>query len=161
VPAVRCELFGRTADITASVVTEQVRLAVLRLGDQFDLWDVRQKFFQRSFSFQTLVFDSPLARGRHEKKSTDTSLRKQTATLRSAASDLSKAELEPVYGRDRQVREVAEYLVGQSPQSVLLVGPVWYRWRLKSGWSSERFGLLPARAWSQACRAWACGKSVA
>lgn len=124
VPAVRCDLFGKATDITLELVTDQIRVALLRLGDHFDLWDVRQRFFQRVFSYRTLTINSPLKRdAKSDKKSSEANQRKQTATLRSTASDLSRAELEPVFGRDKQVAEVAEYLIGQSPQSVLLVGP--------------------------------------
>lgn len=124
VPAVRCDLFGKATEITHDLVADQIRLALLRLGDHFDLWDVRQRFFQSSFSYRTLTLNSPLKLDGHSrKKSSEAEQRKQTATLRSTASDLSRAELEPVFGRDQQVADVAEYLVGQSPQSVLLVGP--------------------------------------
>lgn len=124
VPALRCELFGKAAEITPDVIAQQIRLAALRLGDSFDLWDVRQRFFERSFRYETLVVESAIGVDRNRAETAPgTRARQKTATLRSAASDLTKAELEPVFGRDSQAREVAEYLIGKLPQSVLLVGP--------------------------------------
>lgn len=123
VPAVRCELFGKSTDVTKETIDEQVRVAVVRMGEQLDLWDIRQKFLQRSFCFRTITLESRPGRETpgHEKKSA-AELRKRTVTLRNTASDLTRAELDPVFGRDKQATEVAEYLIGQSPQSVLIVG---------------------------------------
>ncbi|MCC6511444.1 MAG: hypothetical protein IT423_20260, partial [Pirellulaceae bacterium] len=130
VPAVHCDLYGPSADIDDVVVNEQIRVALVRLGDRYDLWDVRKRFFQRSFSYRLITVQSPLkghGAAKQSKAESAKSLlaeqRRQTVTLRAVASDLSRAQLEPVFGRNSQAIDVAEYLMGQTPQSVLLVGP--------------------------------------
>ncbi len=124
VPAVHCEMFARTEELTDDLIAEQIRIALVRLSEKADLLDLRQRFYQRSYSFQLLKLDNPIGKTPDQSpKSEAARLRKQTTTLRSAASDLTRAELEPVFGLDQHATEVSEYLIGATPQSVLLVGP--------------------------------------
>jgi ATP-dependent Clp protease ATP-binding subunit ClpA len=121
-PAIGSELFGPTETLTAAVIQQQARVTLQRLAETFDLWDVRRKFFDREFSYLPLNVSPPNRGPASTDPSTRRAAQQRTETLRSAASDLTRAELEPVYGRDVETREVAEYLIGQAPQSVLLVG---------------------------------------
>ncbi len=151
VPAVNCDLFGSTDEFSDEVIEEQVRIAALQYVDSMNLWKARQQFFQRGFSYQLLTVESNVYQRSATSTDPEVQFRKQTVTLRGAASDLTRAELEPVFGRDKQVAEVAEYLIGQSPQSVLLVGPAGVGktaivHRLVQ--NAEQLGLGDRRIWS-------------
>ena len=128
VPALGCELFGPAGDINDEVIQEQIRVSLVRLGDRYSLGDVRRRFLQRSFEYRQLQLEYPLRSEQAgvdalDTKAVQAAFRKKTATLRAVASNLMLAELDPVFGRDQQVSELAEYLSGLTPQSILLVGP--------------------------------------
>ncbi len=61
--------------------------------------------------------------------------RKATITLRATSSDLSKAQLDPVFGRDQAALDVAEYLVGPNSAEC----PV--GWSGRSGQDSHRASI--------------------
>ncbi len=127
VPALNCELFGPCTDVNDLSLREQVRTSLVRLGERYSLADVRRRFFQRTFEYRVIEMDFPL---RSEKAGADPNdpkaLRaaqlKKTVTLRAVASNWMQSQLDPVFGRDPQALDIADYLSGQNPQSVLLVG---------------------------------------
>ncbi len=122
VPAVKCTFFGKSMDLDDAVVQQQAKFALMRGAERLSLWEVRQRFTQRHFEFHSLRLPVPLA---VEQSSQDPrkAARKRTTTLRSVASNLAHARLENVYGMDQRVAELAEHFVGETPQSVLLIGP--------------------------------------
>lgn len=128
VPAINCELLGPLDQVDEAAIREQIRVSLVRMGERFTLDDVRRKFYQREFEYRLLPLEYELrpddaSADPNDPKAVRASLRKKTVTLRAVASDLSKAQLEPVFGRDQQARELSEYLSGLTPQSVLMVGP--------------------------------------
>lgn len=128
VPSIGCELFGPTGDIDEAVIREQMRVSLLRMGDRFTLDDVRRRFYQRTFAYRLLELDFEIrpeksAAAPNDPKAMRANFRKKTVTLRAVASNLMQAQLDPVFGRDQQARDLIEYLSGLTPQSVLLVGP--------------------------------------
>jgi len=122
IPAVNCTLFGKREELGPEEITRQARIALVRLAENRDLLELRERFCQRHYDFASLKLSVPVgiepARKDERKKE-----RSRTATLRATASDLTLAKLGPVYGIDDRVREVAQYFQGETPQSVLLVGP--------------------------------------
>ncbi len=122
IPAIKCTLFGKSKDLDDNVVQQQAKMALIRASARLNLWDVHQRFDQRHFEFHSIRLPIPLG---VDQQPTDPRklARKRTATLRSVASDLSRARLQNVYGMDQRVSELAEHFVGESPQSVLLIGP--------------------------------------
>ena len=128
VPAIGCELFAPNAELDETLIREQVRVSLVRMGDRFSLDDVRRRFFQRKFEYRLLQFEFPVrlenvGADPKDPKAVRASFRKKTVTLRAVASNLMQAQLSPVFGRDQPARELAEYMTGQTPQSVLMVGP--------------------------------------
>lgn len=122
VPAVNCTLFGKREELGPEEVTRQARVALVRLAENRDLLYLRERFCRRSFDFTSLKLSVPIS-AEPAHKSDRREQRKQTSTLRSTASDLTVAKLEHVYGYDERVRDFAQYIQGETPQSVLLVGP--------------------------------------
>ncbi|MDX1930823.1 MAG: AAA family ATPase [Pirellulaceae bacterium] len=122
IPAVGCTLFGKLTDLPTEVVEQHAKVALVRSSEKLSLWEVRQRFASRRFEYHNLSV--PAFLGADPQPTDPTKLmRKRTATLRSVASDLSRAKLDPVYAMDQRVADLAEYFVGEAPQSVLLVGP--------------------------------------
>ena len=122
IPALGCNLIGIPADLDDSEVAHQAKVALIRQSESMSLLAVYQRFQQRSFEYHNFDVElnlNPEAEGADQEKA----LRKQTATLRSAASDLTRVKLSPAYEVDGQAAKVADHLVGENPQSVLLVGP--------------------------------------
>ena len=122
IPAVHCTLFGKSADLSSELVEQQAKVALTRATEKLNLWEVRQRVANRHFEFHNVSVPALLGAD-PQPKDPARLLKKRTATLRSVASDLSRAKLDPVYAIDSQVSELAESFVGESPQSVLLVGP--------------------------------------
>lgn len=122
IPSVGCTLFGKLNDLPTDVVEKHAKVALIRSSEKLDLWEVKQRFVNRRFDYHNVSVPAILGA---ERLPTDPAklLKKRTATLRSVASDLSRAKLNPVYSMDQRVAELAEYFVGEAPQSVLLVGP--------------------------------------
>lgn len=128
VPAISCELFAPVEDIDETAIREQIRVSLVRMGDRYSLDDVRRRFLQRKFEYRLLPLDYPMRSERvgadpQDPKAARASFRKKTATLRAVGSNLMQAQLDPVFGRDQQAHELADYMTGVTPQSVLLVGP--------------------------------------
>jgi len=122
IPAVHCTLFGKSVDLPSELVAQQAKVALVRATEKLNLWEVRQRVANRHFEFHNVSVPALLGAD-PQPKDPERLLKKRTATLRSVASDLSSAKLDPVYSLDALVRELAECFVGESPQSVLLVGP--------------------------------------
>ena len=122
IPAVNCTLFGKLNDLPTELVEQHAKVALIRSSEKLNLWEVRHRFANRRFDFHKVSV--PVLLGA-DPQPTDPAklLKKRTATLRSVASDLSHAKLEPVYSMDQRVADLAEFFVGEAPQSVLLVGP--------------------------------------
>lgn len=122
VPAVHCILFGKPADLGDDEVARQARIALLRLSENRDLASLSSRFARRSYDFRSLKIDVPLnpadESDLHGRKQ-----RKKTATLRAAASDLTQAKTQAIYGLDEKAAELADHFISEAPQSVLLVGP--------------------------------------
>lgn len=128
VPAIGCELLGPIEQIDEAVIREQIRVSLVRLGDRFTLDDVRRRFFQRHFEYRMVKLDYELQPDSgsidpKDPKSIRSSFRKKTVTLRAVASNLMKAQLDPIFGRVSNAKELSDYLSGLTPQSVLMVGP--------------------------------------
>ncbi len=122
IPAVNCNLFGKREELGPEEVTRQAKIALVRMAEHRDLIELRERFYQRSFDFASMKLTVPV--GLEPARKDDLKeQRKRTATLRTTASDLTTAKLPAVYGIDDRVSEVAQYLHGETPQSVLLVGP--------------------------------------
>jgi len=121
IPAVGCTLFGKPNDLPNELVEQHAKVALVRSSEKLNLWEVRQRFANRRFDYHNLSVPALLDADPHP---TDPiKLQKnRTATLRSVASDLSRAKLDPVYSMDQRVADLAEYFVGEAPQSVLMVG---------------------------------------
>lgn len=122
VPAVNCTLFGKPDELSDSIVSEHARVALIRTAENQHLSTLAQRFSKRTFAMKSLPIELPIG-GQPEKRERQKSELKKTATLRSTASDLTKAKLQTVYGLDDKVAELADHFQGDSPQSVLLVGP--------------------------------------
>jgi ATP-dependent Clp protease ATP-binding subunit ClpC len=122
IPAVKCTLYAKSKDLDDQVVQQQARVALIRATEKLNLWEVRERFANRRFEFHSVRISAPLGSDQPSANSTKAA-RKKTTTLRSVASDLSRAHLPNVYGVDDRVTELAEHFLGESPQSVLLVGP--------------------------------------
>ncbi len=122
IPAVHCTLFGKSADLPGALVEQQAKVALVRATEKLNLWEVRQRVANRHFEFHNVSVPALLG-AEPQPKDPKRLLKKRTATLRSVASDLTGAKLDPVYAIDSQVSELAESFMGESPQSVLLVGP--------------------------------------
>ena len=122
IPAVSCTLFGKLTDLPIEVVEQHAKVALVRSSEKLSLWEVRQRFANRRFDYHNLSVPAVLGA---DPQPTDPAklMKKRTATLRSVASDLSRAKLDPVYSMDQRVADLAEFFVGEAPQSVLLVGP--------------------------------------
>ncbi len=122
VPAVSCVLFGKPDELDDAEVERQAKIALTRTVEGLDLVELRQRFRNREYEFRMLRIRIPMGAEADSKKPVRDE-RKRTSTLRSVASDLTAAELQPVYGLDALAAQLAEHFVGESPQSVLLVGP--------------------------------------
>jgi ATP-dependent Clp protease ATP-binding subunit ClpC len=122
IPAVGCTLFGKLNDLPTEVVEQHAKVALVRSSEKLSLWEVRQRFANRRFDYHNVSVPALLG---DDPQLTDPTklMRKRTATLRSVASDLSRAKLDRIYAMDHRVADLAEYFVGEAPQSVLLVGP--------------------------------------
>ena len=150
VPAVNCTLFGKSDELGPEEVTRQARVALLRLAEHQDLLSLRERFASRTFDYAALKLSIPI--GAEPQQTSDKKKeRKRTATLRSVASDLTRARLDTVHGLDSQVTELAEHFQGETPQSVLIVGPGGVG---KSALvhhlvaSRDRLGLADRKVWS-------------
>lgn len=122
IPAVGCMLFGKVNDLPSELVEQHAKVALVRSSEKLSLWDVRQRFANRHFDYQNVSV--PVLLGADPRPTDPVKLqKKRTATLRSVASDSSLAKLDPVYSVDQKVADLAEYFIGEAPQSVLLVGP--------------------------------------
>ena len=122
VPAVNCTLFGKPGELPDAEVAKQARIALLRLAEGRGLLTLSERLARRSFDMRHVTVDLPLG-GQTEKQDLKREQRKKTSALRSAASDLSKAELADIHGLDEKAAELADHFVGETPQSVLLIGP--------------------------------------
>lgn len=122
VPAVGCTLFGKADELNDAEVAQQSRISLIRLAEDLDLFQLRRRFQERSYGFHSLSIRVPISTEK-EKQEKQRSKKGKTATLRSTASDLTKSKPNPVFGLDKKAQELAEHLVGENPQSVLLVGP--------------------------------------
>ncbi len=122
IPAVHCTLFAKSADLPEAVVEQHAKIALVRATEKLNLWEVRQRIANRHFEYHNVSVPTLLGAD-PQPKDPKKLLRKRTATLRSVASDLSRAKLDAVYAMDEKVSELAEHFVGETPQSVLLVGP--------------------------------------
>lgn len=122
VPALGCNLIGSPADLDDSEVSQQAKVALIRQSESLSMLTVYQRFQQRSFEYQNVEVELSL-HPETECADQEKVLRKQTATLRSAASDLTRVKLSPAYEVDDHAAKVADHLIGENPQSVLLVGP--------------------------------------
>ena len=122
IPAVHCTLFAKSSDMPPSMVEQHAKVALVRATEKLNLWEVTQRVANRYFEYHNVSVPALLG-AEPEPKDPKKLLRKQTATLRSVASELSRAKLDAVYAVDDKVRELAEYFIGEAPQSVLLVGP--------------------------------------
>ena len=122
VPAVGCVLFGEADDLDNNEVARQARIALLREADGLDLQQLRRRFQGREFDFRALSVSVPIGEQEDEKakRSKD---RKRTSTLRATASDLTRAQLPPIFGFEDLASQLAGHFMGEFPQSVLLVGP--------------------------------------
>lgn len=121
IPAVNCSLFGKNKELTDEEVAKQARSALLRTTEELSIWQLQSRVGLRGFDYQNLTITA--SQERTDDDQVSKRKRKQTATLRTVASNLNRARLEKVYGMDQRATELAEYFVGESPQSVLLVGP--------------------------------------
>ena len=122
VPAVNCTLFGKPLDLDDAEVAKQARIALLRLAENQGLLALSQRFTRRSYEMHQVALAMPLG-GAPEQEDRKREERKKTSALRSAASDLCKAKLAEIHGLDEKVAELADHFIGETPQSVLLVGP--------------------------------------
>jgi ATP-dependent Clp protease ATP-binding subunit ClpC len=122
VPAVHCTLFGQYADLSADAVARQARVALVRMAENKSLLELRERFAQRSFDFASIRLSLPIG-AEPEKDSEQKTAQKKVATLRAAASDLTTVKLNGIHGIDARVEDLAENFRGESPQSVLVVGP--------------------------------------
>ncbi|MEZ6153766.1 MAG: AAA family ATPase [Pirellulaceae bacterium] len=122
VPAVNCTLFGKPPDLDDAEIAKQARVALLRLAENQGLLALSQRFTRRSYEMHHVALAMPLG-GEPERDDRKREERKKTSALRAAASDLCKAKLAEIYGLDEKVTELADHLIGDAPQSVLLVGP--------------------------------------
>ena len=115
IPAVNCTLFGKLNDLPTELVEQHAKVALIRSSEKLNLWEVRRRFANRRFDFHNVSV--PVLLGA-DPQPTDPAklLKKRTATLRSVASDLSHAKLEPVYSMDQRVADLAEYFVGEAQQ---------------------------------------------
>lgn len=121
IPAVGCTLFGKPHTLHDAEVLEQARMALLRVSENLNLLELRQRFASRRFEFHCLRISVPLSEA-HEKSDGRKKASQQTSTLRASASDLTTAKLPPVFGLDAKATELADHFRGESPQSVLLIG---------------------------------------
>ena len=172
VPAVNCTLFGKLEDLTPDEVASQARMALMRMAENKHLLSLRERFSDRKFDFAAIRIAAPVPGADVQQRSQDRRQQsKKTATLRSTATELTAIQREPVYGLDERVREIAEYLRGETPQSVLIVGPageVRLRWSIvcpacdvRWGCRIEESGLPLGRGSCRVCLAWGCGNNVA
>ena len=122
VPAVNCTLFGKPLELDDAEVAKQARVALLRMAENQGLLALSQRFTKRSYEMHHVSLALPLG-GQAEPEDRKREERKKTSALRSAASDLSKAKLAEIHGLDDKAAELADHFLGDSPQSVLLVGP--------------------------------------
>lgn len=150
IPAVNCMLFGKCEELTELEVSKFARIALHRLAENRDLLALSQRFAHRRFSHRTLSLEMPIGT-QPDQIDQEKQDRKATATLRAAASDLSRVKATAIYGLDEKAAELADYFHGDSPQSVLLVGPagvgktslVFHLVKL-----STQLGLAGRRFWS-------------
>ncbi len=122
VPAVNCMLLGKPSDVDDLAVAQQAHGALLRMAENHDLLSLSRKFARRTFEFRSLPIELPIG-GPPEPDDKARRERKRTAALREAASDLTKAKSNEIFGLDAMVADLADHFLGESPQSVLLVGP--------------------------------------
>jgi ATP-dependent Clp protease ATP-binding subunit ClpA len=122
VPAVNCTLFGKHSDLNDDEVEKQAKIAMVRMAENQDLLTVCHRFARRSFDYESVPLSIPVGKPPIPKDA-DRSEQRKSATLRAAASDLTRVEPRQVFGIDDRVRELSDLLQGESPQSVLIVGP--------------------------------------
>ncbi|MEZ6137202.1 MAG: AAA family ATPase [Pirellulaceae bacterium] len=122
VPAVNCTLFGKCEELLPEEVTRQARTALVRLAENKDLLALRERFESRRYDFASIELSVPFGAEPAKQDETKKAKRK-TATLRESASDLTTARLDPIFGLDDRVHDLADYFLGETPQSVLIVGP--------------------------------------
>lgn len=122
VPAVNCMLFGKPEELDDDEVVRQARIALIRVAENLNLVELRQRFADREYDFKSMVVSVPISLEQDQQESKK-SFKKQTAPLRAAGSDLTTAKLKNVYGMDGLAKDLADHFIGENPQSVLLVGP--------------------------------------
>ncbi len=122
VPAVNCMLLGKPADVDDEAVAKQSRVALLRMAENRDLLSLSGRFVRRGYEYRSLPMQLPIG-GPPEQEDAARRQRKQTAALRATASDLTNIKSAELHGLDEKVVDLADHFVGESPQSVLIVGP--------------------------------------
>ncbi len=150
VPAVSCTLFGKPDELSDAEVAKQARVALLRLAEKQGLLMLSQRFARRTYEMHSLPLELPLG-SPAESDERQRAERKKTSALRSTASDLGAANLAHIHGLDEQAAELADHFLGETPHSVLLVGPAGVGktsliHRLVQ--MSQQLGLAQRRVWS-------------
>ncbi|MEM7473453.1 MAG: AAA family ATPase [Planctomycetota bacterium] len=121
VPALELTLLGSLNDLDEDSVTEQARVALLRQTESTPLLQIHHRYAMRHFEYENLDVD--LATSPEDDSERKKRQRKRTATLRTVATDLTRRKLAPIYELESRTRELADHLIGENPQSVLLIGP--------------------------------------